>query len=129
MSVRFNAPPGWPAPSPSWAPDDDWMPDPTWPAPPRGWEFWTVVDRRHDPRVEPRVDPRSADSGTSAAVPRFGTPPRSTAATYGTDRGSWLDGMRARASAAASVEERSTADIDAPWELDGVLTSAGRLDI
>ena len=120
MSVRFNAPPGWPAPSPSWAPDDDWMPDPSWPAPPRGWEFWTV-DRR--------VDPRSAHSGTSAAVPRFGTPPRTTAATYGTDRGSWLDGMRARASAAAFVEERSAVDIDAPWELDGVLTSAGRLDI
>ena len=86
-----------------------------------------VLDGR--PPVDPRVDPRSADSGTSAAVPRFGTPPRATAATYGTDRGSWLDGMRARASAAASVEERSTADIDAPWELDGVLTSAGRLDI
>ncbi len=46
MSVRFNAPPGWPIPLPSWAPGDDWMPDPSWPAPPHGWTFWVVVDEQ-----------------------------------------------------------------------------------
>ena len=69
------------------------MPDPSWPTPPRGWTFW-VVDR-----------PATADMG-EAEPPRFGTPPRTTAATYGvygTDRGSWLAGLRARASSHALV--------------------------
>jgi hypothetical protein len=127
MSVRFNAPPGWPVPSSSWAPGDDWMPDPSWPTPPRGWTFW-VVDRRGP-----------GDAG-EAGMPRFGTPPRTTAATYvayGTDRGSWLAGLRARASADALTTAPGTAAEpvatpavgDSPWELDGLLTSAGRLDL
>ena len=37
---RFNAPPGWPDPPPSWRPHPGWQPDPAWPAAPQGWRFW-----------------------------------------------------------------------------------------
>lgn len=129
MSVRFNAPPGWPVPSSSWAPGDDWMPDPSWPTPPRGWTFW-VVDQRSGPTA--------GDAGT----PRLGQPPRSTAVTYaayGTDRGSWLAHLRARAGAESLLAATSSgADpeplrqrvgTDSAWEMDGLLASAGRLDL
>ena len=104
------------------------MPDPSWPTPPRGWTFW-VVDRR------------ALGAPGEAGTPRFGTPPRTTAATYGTygtDRGSWLAGLRARASSHALVagsspgtaaEAPTPVGADSSWELDGLLTSAGRLDI
>jgi len=36
----FNAPPGWPAPSPGWMPPPGWQPDPAWPVPPPDWRFW-----------------------------------------------------------------------------------------
>lgn len=144
MSVRFNAPPGWPVPSASWAPGDDWMPDPSWPTPPRGWTFW-LVDR------SPAADAGGADG---AGTPRFGSAPRSTAATYssayaasqsaaaaayGTDRGSWLATLRARAasdslvaatsSSPAAEPTRQRAGAESAWELDGLLASAGRLDL
>jgi hypothetical protein len=106
------------------------MPDPGWPTPPRGWTFW-VVDRL------------TLDDAGDSGMPRFGTPPRTTAATYGTygtygtDRGSWLAGLRARASSDAltvapgvAVEPVATrAAAESSWELDGLLTSAGRLDL
>ena len=38
--MRFNPPPGWPAPPQGWTPPPDWNPDPTWPAPPPGWQLW-----------------------------------------------------------------------------------------
>lgn len=143
MSVRFNAPPGWPVPSSSWAPGDDWMPDPSWPTPPRGWTFWIVVDQQ--------AGPAAGDAG----LPRFGTPPRSTAAmsatmaasvtsaaradAYGTDRGSWLASLRARAASDSLVAATSSGPArepvrqqkvaDSAWELDGLLASAGRLDL
>ncbi len=147
MAVRFNAPPGWPAPSASWAPTDDWMPDPTWPAPPADWEFWTLVDQRAEARAgvvsRDAAVPRAADAAVLAGPPRFGMPPRSTAATYGTDRGSGLACLRARAAAewaataaaaaaseAAAVKPAARAGaktvVDASWEIDGLLTSAGR---
>lgn len=72
MAVRFNVPPGWPVPPESWVPHDDWMPDPSWPTPPRGWTFWTVV--------EDEIQPAATESGL-----------------YGTDRGTWLATLRARA--------------------------------
>ncbi|NUR16543.1 MAG: hypothetical protein HOQ13_09555, partial [Dermatophilaceae bacterium] len=101
MAVRFNTPPGWPAPSASWAPTDDWMPDPSWPPPPADWEFWTLVDVRAEARaalaVRDAAPSPTADASVVAGPPRFGMPPRSTAATYGTDRGSWLASLRARA--------------------------------
>jgi len=129
MSVRFNAPPGWPVPSSSWAPGDDWMPDPSWPTPPRGWTFW-IVDHRSGPTA--------GDAGT----PRFGTVPRSTAATssaYGTDRGSWLASLRSRAATESLVAAttssptpepvRQRVGADSAREMDGLLASAGRLDL
>ncbi|ACU73087.1 hypothetical protein Caci_4223 [Catenulispora acidiphila DSM 44928] len=39
-SMRFNVPPGWPAPPDGWIPDPGWQPDPSWPAAPVGWRFW-----------------------------------------------------------------------------------------
>jgi HNH endonuclease len=39
-ALRFNPPPGWPAPVPDWTPPPDWRPDPSWPQPPPGWRFW-----------------------------------------------------------------------------------------
>jgi hypothetical protein len=44
-AVRFNPPPGWPAPVPGWAPPPGWQPDPSWPQAPPGWQFW-VPDRQ-----------------------------------------------------------------------------------
>ena len=140
MSVRFNAPPGWPVPSASWAPGDDWMPDPSWPAPPRGWTFWTVTDQRDGQRADlalleaAGIDAHRVEPGR-VETPRFGTAPRTTVRTYGTDRGTWLASLRSRAAAEsralsesrASSEGRAAAD--ASWELDGLVTSAGRLDL
>ncbi len=141
MSVRFNAPPGWPVPSAAWAPGHDWMPDPGWPAPPEDWEFWTVVDPRRvasggrtgdvlaglpvGSRAVSAVDATGSHrpAGALGAVgsagdversvphpPRLGTPPRSTVATYGTDRGTWL----ARLRAAERVTERAPEPVVAP---------------
>lgn len=97
------------------------MPDPSWPTPPRGWMFWTVAEQETEP-------------GAPTAV-----------AAYGTDRGSWLASLRARAasgafhSAAAGLAAGTTAEpagVLAPetdpqvdvaggeWALDGLLTSA-----
>jgi hypothetical protein len=67
-------------------------------------------------------------------------PPRSTAATYGTDRGSWLAGLRAQVASEAAATAGSAAEptpktsprtsakavVDGSWEIDGLLTSAGR---
>ena len=138
MAVRFNAPPGWPAPSASWAPTDDWMPDPSWPPPPADWEFWTVVDQRAA-RAGLAARDVVADASEVAAPPRFGMPPRSTAATYGTDRGSWLASLRSRAateslvaattSSPAPEPVRQRVGADSAWEMDGLLASAGRLDL
>ena len=113
MSVRFNAPPGWPIPLPSWAPGDDWMPDPSWPAPPHGWTFWVVVEEQAVP------DLGEVDGG------------------YGTDRESWLASLRVRASADALVAATPAgapetlapqAEPDSSWQRDGLLAPAG-LDI
>ena len=41
--MRFNVPPGWPAPPEGWIPDPGWQPDPTWPPAPVGWQFWIDV--------------------------------------------------------------------------------------
>lgn len=38
--MRFNSPPGWPAPPPGWSPPPGWQPDPSWPPPPPGWRLW-----------------------------------------------------------------------------------------
>jgi hypothetical protein len=39
-ALRFNPPPGWPAPKFGWAPPPGWQPDPSWPPAPPGWQFW-----------------------------------------------------------------------------------------
>ncbi|MEW1952292.1 hypothetical protein [Terrabacter sp. NPDC080008] len=94
-------------PPDAWAPHDDWMPDPAWPTPPRGWEFWTVVEHE-------------------------ATAPATGVHAYGTDRGSWLASLRARGAAAKATvaapagPEREAAGGE--WELDGLLTSAGRAE-
>lgn len=41
--LRFNPPPGWPAPPAGWAPDRSWQPDSMWPEAPPNWSFWLPV--------------------------------------------------------------------------------------
>lgn len=53
-SLRFNPPPGWPAPPVGWRPTHGWNPDPSWPPPPADWQFWvkptpSVVSAYHAP--------------------------------------------------------------------------------
>ncbi|MBO0824396.1 MAG: DUF4190 domain-containing protein [Actinobacteria bacterium] len=40
MAMRFNPPPGWPAPPEGFVPDAGWRPDPGWPPAPPDWQFW-----------------------------------------------------------------------------------------
>lgn len=42
--MKFNPPPGWPAPPPGWSPPPGWNPDPSWPPPPDGWQLWVGDD-------------------------------------------------------------------------------------
>ncbi len=49
MALRFNPPPGWPAPPPGFVPDPGWQPDPTWPPAPPGWQLWVPDDAPGDP--------------------------------------------------------------------------------
>jgi len=42
--MRFNSPPGWPAPPEGWTPPAGWKPDPSWPEPPDGWQLWLPED-------------------------------------------------------------------------------------
>ncbi len=42
--MRFNSPPGWPAPPEGWTPPPGWKPDPSWPEPPPGWQLWLPED-------------------------------------------------------------------------------------
>ncbi|GAA1580913.1 hypothetical protein GCM10009804_41890 [Kribbella hippodromi] len=37
---RFNPPPNWPPPAPTWQPPRGWTPPPTLPKAPTGWHFW-----------------------------------------------------------------------------------------
>ncbi|HEX6525307.1 MAG TPA: DUF4190 domain-containing protein [Streptosporangiaceae bacterium] len=46
--MRFNPPPGWPAPPEGFAPGPGWQPDPSWPPPPPGWQLWVRVGRGQD---------------------------------------------------------------------------------
>lgn len=43
--MRFNVPPGWPAPMPGWTPPSGWQPDPSWPPAPAGWQFWIPLQQ------------------------------------------------------------------------------------
>ncbi|MFT4295346.1 MAG: hypothetical protein QM582_08030 [Micropruina sp.] len=49
--MRFNPPPGWPAPPSGWQPSADWRPDPSWPPAPPGWAFWVDDVALPEPRV------------------------------------------------------------------------------
>lgn len=46
--MRFNPPPGWPAPPEGFAPDPGWQPDPSWPPLPPGWQLWVPGDQEED---------------------------------------------------------------------------------
>lgn len=99
MALRFNPPPGWPAPPEHWAPPHGWAPDPAWGPVPEGWSLWlddgapeprlgaaaqmrshmrASRARRRDELTRRRVDldPAAADSRT--------TPPRRPASTAST---------------------------------------------
>lgn len=42
--IRFNVPPGWPAPPDGWEPQPGWTPAPEWPTAPTGWAYWIASD-------------------------------------------------------------------------------------
>jgi hypothetical protein len=58
MALRFDPPPGWPAPPLDWEPPEGWQPDPEWPAAPEGWTFW-VEDGAPGP-TPPQTQPPAA---------------------------------------------------------------------
>ncbi|MEY9934400.1 hypothetical protein ABH926_009068 [Catenulispora sp. GP43] len=58
--MRFNVPPGWPAPPDGWVPDPGWQPDPAWPPAPPGWRFW--VD---GPTPTPSPPPAASTSASA----------------------------------------------------------------
>jgi len=43
--LRFQPPPGWPAPPAGWRPGRDWHPDPSWPPAPPGWRYWVPISK------------------------------------------------------------------------------------
>lgn len=61
--MRFNSPPGWPAPPPGWTPPPGWNPDPSWPEPPPGWQLW-LPDEEETP-----TEPAPSLTDTPAEVP------------------------------------------------------------
>jgi hypothetical protein len=67
--MRFNPPPGWPAPPDGWTPPAGWKPDPSWPAPPEGWTLW-LPDA-----TGVQTDERPISGSTAGAVtqPRAGS--------------------------------------------------------
>lgn len=74
--MRFNSPPGWPAPPEGWTPPPGWKPDPSWPDPPPGWELW--VSDHTTPTEKPAQAPVSA---TENPVPATQAQPPSSAVT------------------------------------------------
>jgi Domain of unknown function (DUF4190) len=48
VAMRFNPPPGWPAPPEGFTPDPGWRPDPSWPPVPPGWQLWVPEETQGD---------------------------------------------------------------------------------
>lgn len=69
--MRFNSPPGWPAPPEGWTPPPGWRPDPSWPDPPPGWELWLSDD------ATPTEEPAPAALSTEEFVPAANAQPKS----------------------------------------------------
>jgi hypothetical protein len=68
VALRFNPPPGWPAPPEGFVPGPGWQPDPGWPSAPPGWQFWVPDDARADPTATGHGVPGSA-TGVGGAAP------------------------------------------------------------
>ena len=73
--MRFNPPPGWPAPPSGWMPPPGWVPDASWPTPPPGWELFVqdsedavVSDTSalHPPSIATEAQPQIAAEPASA---------------------------------------------------------------
>lgn len=74
--MKFNSPPGWPAPPEGWVPPAGWSPDPAWPDPPPGWQLWL-----HETGAEEKPTDESAQLGPgSEGLPGFSTESRESAA-------------------------------------------------
>ena len=82
VGLRFNPPPGWPAPPEGFSPSPGWQPDPSWPAPPPGWQLW-VDDEATVAGPGPSLWPPPAQAAAAAEpdgtlfqpVPQPGRPP------------------------------------------------------
>jgi hypothetical protein len=64
--LRFNPPPGWPAPAIGWTPPTGWQPDPSWPPAPAGWQFWVPDELAPIGERNSRVIPQAVKVAVAA---------------------------------------------------------------
>lgn len=75
VGLRFNPPPGWPAPPAGFTPPPGWQPDPSWPPPPPGWQLWAEDDAAPAGPVPgagpqpPAMSPQAAATGDTVVRP------------------------------------------------------------
>ncbi|MGE5133117.1 MAG: DUF4190 domain-containing protein [Gemmatimonadota bacterium] len=89
MGLRFNPPPGWPAPPEGFSPPPGWQPDPSWPPPPPGWQLWVDDDAApaepaagawpgpaapQPPAMSPQAAPASAGETVVRPIPGYPPP-------------------------------------------------------
>lgn len=74
--MRFNCPPGWPAPPEGWTPPPGWKPDPSWPEPPPGWQLWLPEDE-----TRTGVEPSALAAATDPPAPTQEVAPPAAAPT------------------------------------------------
>lgn len=70
--MRFNPPPGWPAPPEGWTPPPGWNSDPSWPDPPPGWQLWLPAESEpaaSDPPSPVLVSEHDAHAAAASSAP------------------------------------------------------------
>ena len=110
MALRFNPPPGWPAPPEGFLPAPGWQPDPSWPPPPEGWQLWVPADVPEDlTAAGDGVGRPSAETGDEPLRPSAnaadGPPPAAASAGYGLPAGAALTAYGQSGSGSAGPAE------------------------
>jgi hypothetical protein len=83
VGLRFNPPPGWPAPPEGFSPPPGWQPDPSWPPPPPGWQLWvddsapsgTAAGSWNGLAAQPSASAAGAGLPPFQPMPQPGAPP------------------------------------------------------
>jgi hypothetical protein len=86
VAMRFNPPPGWPAPPEGYVPPPGWQPDPSWPPAPPGWQLWVPADAPGNPTAAGYGAPSPPAAGSD------GTLRTSAAAGYALPANPWSTG-------------------------------------